>query len=66
LAAEGKLSAIILIALPFLVVLALRLTNPQYINTLVTDPMGKAMAVVGAILMILGIFFMKKMIEIKV
>jgi tight adherence protein B len=66
LAAEGKLSAIILVALPFFVVLALRFSNPDYIEALVTDPMGKAMAVAGAFLMIVGIFVMKRMIQIKV
>jgi len=66
LAAEGKLSAIILGALPFFVVLALRFSNPGYIKALVTDPMGKAIAVAGAFLMIIGIFVMKRMIQIKV
>jgi tight adherence protein B len=66
LAAEGKLSATILLFLPFFVVLALRFINPEYINTLLTDPMGKAMAVGGACLMFIGIVVMKRMIQIKV
>ena len=66
LAAEGKLSAVILLALPFLVVLALRFTNPNYIATLISDPLGKAMVTCGSILMLLGIVVMRRMIQIKV
>ncbi|NIS71308.1 MAG: pilus assembly protein [Proteobacteria bacterium] len=66
LAAEGKLSAMILLALPFLVILALRFTNPEYIATLVTDPIGKTMAGAGAFLMIIGVLVMRRMIHIKV
>lgn len=35
LAAEGKLSAIILVAIPFLLIIILRFINPDYINTLI-------------------------------
>ncbi len=66
LSAEGKLSAIILLILPFLVVLALRFVNPDYIKTLIIDPIGRVMASVGAIWMILGVFVMRRMIQIKV
>jgi len=66
LSAEGKLSAIILLILPFLVVLALRFVNPDYIETLITDPIGRVMAAVGAIWMIIGVFVMRRMIQIKV
>ena len=66
LAAEGKLSAIILLILPFLVLIALRFTNPEYISTLVTDPVGKGMAAAGAFLMIIGVLVMKRMVNIKV
>ncbi|UCE74962.1 MAG: type II secretion system F family protein, partial [Methanomassiliicoccales archaeon] len=66
LAAEGKLSAMTLVALPFFVFIALRFISPDYINALVADPMGKAMAIAGAFLMIIGIFVMKRMTQIKV
>ncbi len=66
LAAEGKLSAIILTLFPFVLVLALHFINPIYIGTLVKDPIGKIMAAIAAFLMLLGIIFMKRMIKIKV
>jgi tight adherence protein B len=66
LSAEGKLSAIVLIGLPFFVALLLSWVNPEYIAVLVRDPIGRVMALFVFFLMISGIFFMKKMIAIKV
>jgi tight adherence protein B len=66
LAAEGKLSAIILIALPVCVVIFLRFSNPDYINTLVVDPIGRIVAGVCVLLMGIGVIIIKKMVNIKV
>jgi tight adherence protein B len=66
LASEGKLSAIILIAIPFVVALALSVLNPGYIKTLFIDPLGKALVAFALLMMVLGIIVMKRMIEIRV
>jgi len=66
LAAEGKLSAIILVAIPFFVIIALRFTSPEYINALFFEPAGRIMGAVALFMMVMGIFVMKKMISIKV
>ena len=66
LAAEGKLSAIILIAIPFVIALALSVLNPVYIKTLFIDPLGKALVAFALLMMIIGVVVMKRMIEIKV
>jgi tight adherence protein B len=66
LSAEGKLSALILCLLPFFVVIALLVTSPEYIKILVTDPIGQIMAILSACLMVLGIFVMRRMIDITV
>jgi tight adherence protein B len=66
LSAEGKLSAIILIAIPFVVALALSVLNPVYIKTLFIDPVGKALVAFALLMMGIGIVVMKRMIEIKV
>lgn len=66
LAAEGKLSAIILIAIPFVIALALSVLNPVYIKTLFIDPLGKALVAFALLMMAIGIVVMKRMIEIKV
>jgi tight adherence protein B len=66
LAAEGKLSAVILIAIPFVIALALSVLNPVYIKTLFVDPVGKALVAFALLMMAIGIVVMKRMIEIKV
>ena len=66
LSAEGKLSAIILVAIPFFIVIALRILNPEYINPLFTEPAGRMLAGIAAFMMFIGILFIKKMVKIKV
>ena len=66
LSAEGRLSAIILMALPFLIILGLRIVNPEYINILFEEPLGRKLAVGAGIMMFLGIIAIKRMIKINV
>jgi tight adherence protein B len=66
LSAEGRLSAVILIALPFVIALALHFLNPNYLNVLLTEPVGRIMAGATVIMMILGALVMKKVITIEV
>jgi tight adherence protein B len=66
LAAEGKISAIILCSLPFVVMLALLFTSPAYIRILFSDPAGKIILGISAFMMVMGILVMKKMVNIKV
>lgn len=66
LAAEGKLSMIILIALPFFIVGILLVLNPKYIMLLFTDPVGRIMCAVAVIMMIIGAFVMRRIIDIEV
>jgi tight adherence protein B len=66
LSAEGKLSAIILIAIPFIMVGWLHFSNPKYLATLLIDPLGKVMIIAAVLMMIIGIFIMKKLVTIEV
>lgn len=66
LSAEGKLSAYILVALPFLLLFYLLLTNPTYLAPLITNPIGLFMAGGAVLLMLAGIFWMSRMIKIDV
>lgn len=66
LAAEGKLSAIILIAIPFFVGFAISFMNPGYINILFDDPIGRILIGASLFMMLIGIIAMKKIIAIKV
>lgn len=66
LAAEGKLSAYVLIGLPFVIVGAITVLNPNYLIPLYKDPLGQAMVAFAAFMIILGIGVIAKMIKIKV
>lgn len=66
LSAEGKLSAVILIAIPFFVVFALSIMNPEYISVLVKDPIGKLLIFLSLAGMGMGVLVIRKMIRIKV
>jgi tight adherence protein B len=66
LAAEGKLSATILIALPFLVAFALFAINPGYIRVLIEDPIGNVLILCSIGMMAVGTYVIRRMIAIKV
>jgi tight adherence protein B len=66
LSAEGKLSAVILSALPFVVGGWFWLTNPKYLAPLVAEPFGQVLLLLAGIFMIAGILVMKRMVNIKV
>ena len=66
LSAEGKLSAIILVAIPFFLGFVLSIINPDYINTLFQDPIGIVLVIFACVMMALGILMMKKMVAIRV
>ncbi len=66
LSAEGKLSAIILAALPFLVGGWLWFSNPLYLSPLVDEPFGRVLLLVALSMMIMGGMVMNRMVSIKV
>src|SRR4026209_928914 len=66
LSADGRISAIVLMSLPFGMGMIFYVVNPEYLMPLFTDPMGQTMLAGAAILMIFGGIVMKKMIAIKV
>jgi tight adherence protein B len=66
LSAEGRLSSVILSVLPVLLFAGLLLLNPIFLRPLYTTPAGLMMMAGAAVLMILGVFWLKKITEIKV
>jgi tight adherence protein B len=65
LAAEGKLSAIVLMALPFGIIAFISITNPGYLAVFTTSPIGFAMLGVAAVMMLLGGLWLKKTVAIR-
>jgi len=66
LSAEGRASAWVLSALPFVLASILMLINPRYISVLWTSPEGKNLLLIGVILMGIGFTVVKRIIQIKV
>ncbi|HLJ93315.1 MAG TPA: type II secretion system F family protein [Gemmataceae bacterium] len=66
LTAEGRLSGVVLIALPFVLFLVMLHIKPDYVQVLWTDPLGIKMSVFGLIMQILGALVIKKIINIRV
>lgn len=66
LSAEGRLSAWILTILPFALVGILFLIRPAFISILWTDPMGPKMIALTGVVMAVGMFWMWRIIKIRV
>jgi tight adherence protein B len=66
LSAEGRLSAYILIALPIAVFLYSLRVNYEYVSLLWTHPVGILMSIAGIFAMVVGVFWMRKVVQIEV
>jgi tight adherence protein B len=66
LSAEGRLSSIILSVLPLLLFVALLILNPVFLRPLFTTSIGLMMMGGSVVLMLFGVFWLKKITEIKV
>lgn len=66
LSSQARLSGYILVAIPFITAFVIQLLNPKYFDTLLEHPWGKNILAAGVCWMIVGIFFMKKIVTIRV
>lgn len=66
LSAEGRLSAVILALLPVLFIVYLVVARPEYLSVLYTTPVGILMIIVGVILLIVGSFWLRKVVKVEV
>lgn len=66
LSAQARLSAYILVAIPPILAFVIHLINPKFFEALLENPSGKYVLAAGVVWMIIGIFFMKRMVTIRV
>jgi len=66
LSAEGRLSAWILLALPFVTGALINIITPQFMAVLWTDPIGLRLVGAALVSMTLGVIWMRKIIQIRV
>jgi tight adherence protein B len=65
LAAEGKLSAVVLMALPFGVIGFISMTNPGYLATFTESILGYGMLAVAVVMMTVGGLWLRSTVKIR-
>jgi tight adherence protein B len=66
LTGEGRLSGIVLLALPPLLFITVYRMNPEYLSLLFTDELGKKMLIGGIVMQLLGALAIRKIVNIRV
>jgi tight adherence protein B len=66
LSAEGRLSAWILCALPFVLAGAISLLNPEFLGVLRTDPVGIRLVMGALVMMLIGVLWIRSIVRIRV
>ena len=64
--AQGRLTMMLLMGLPPVIVVTMLLMNPAFIRPLFADPIGHTLVVVGITLQTIGYFVIRKIIQIQV
>jgi tight adherence protein B len=64
--AQGRLTMVLLMALPPTIVVIMQILNPGFIHPLFADPIGHALIVGGITLQTLGYFVIRRIIRIQV
>ena len=62
LTAEGRISGVVLVAMPFFMALVISILNPKYLSTLIREPTGIMLVCGGLFLQVLGALVIKRML----
>ena len=65
LSAEGRLSGVVLVALPLLLLVFLQTSNPEYIKPLFHSGTGKMLLLVGVGLLVSGGVWLRQIVQVK-
>ncbi len=66
LSAEGRLSAVIIILIPIGFALFLLIARPEYLEPLYTTPLGLLMLGFAGLLMLVGVFWLRRVVKVEV
>ena len=66
LSAEGRLSAWILMLVPFVLFCLIYFTTPDYLEILVKSPDGHQLIIISFVLMLVGAFWIRRLLRIEV
>ena len=64
LSAEGRISAVILIALPLVLALVISIINPLYLADLTGTSIGRTLIIVAVVLMVVGVIWLRRIIKV--
>ncbi|UCG51307.1 MAG: type II secretion system F family protein [Candidatus Latescibacterota bacterium] len=64
--AQARLSGFILFILPIVMAGVIMVIAPEYLKSLVADPIGKYLIIVAVMLQVIGFFIMRRIVNIKV
>ena len=64
--AQGRLTMMLLMGLPPIIVVSMLVMNPSFIRPLFDDPIGHILIVVGLTLQTVGYFVIRRIIQIQV
>lgn len=64
--AHGRLTGYVLMALPAVLAIALSFINPEHMNVLFREPMGRMMLTGSIVLQIIGYIWIKRVVKIEV
>jgi tight adherence protein B len=64
--AQGRLTMMLLMGLPPIIIITMQIMNPSFIRPLFEDPIGHVLIVVGITLQTIGYFVIRKVIQIQV
>jgi tight adherence protein B len=64
--AQGRLTMMLLMGLPPLIVVIMQMMNPTFIQPLFTEPLGHILVVIGVSLQTIGYFVIRRVITIQV
>jgi tight adherence protein B len=66
LSAEGRMSALILVILPFVLAAVIMALNPEFLSVLWTDPQGMYIVGGGLVAMAVGVMWIRRIVRIHV
>ncbi len=64
--AQGRITGWALCALPFVMFIGMNLLHPGYGRVLFENPLGRKMLMYAAILMVIGVFLIRRIVNIKI
>jgi tight adherence protein B len=64
--AQGRLSGMVVGAMPFMVGLGIYLQDPNYVKILFEHPLGRMMAIAAVIMQVIGFLWIRKIVDVEI